>query len=89
AASMRYPIRFLLSMLLLAAVVLSEYDSSIGANVCQDGDWQCDVDATCCVKQDGSTGCCPFTLGTCCPGDTCCPAGFKCGSETVDCQRIQ
>ena len=44
--------------------------------VCPGGETQCDSEATCCKRSDGTFACCLYNNGTCCGSEGfCCPSG--------------
>lgn len=47
----------------------------------------CPSQDTCCVVQDGSPGCCPYSLAVCCTDHQhCCPSGYLCNVTVGQCQ---
>ncbi|XP_049838398.1 progranulin-like [Schistocerca gregaria] len=63
----------------LEAARVQEKEQVVVAEGCSGRQQRCGSDQTCCVKRDGSAGCCPMKNAVCCHGiDSCCPQGFVC-----------
>ncbi|XP_076121840.1 granulin a isoform X2 [Alosa pseudoharengus] len=54
-----------------------------------DSTTSCPDHTTCCfMKKENKWGCCPFPNALCCEdGEHCCPAGYKCNTDTTTCTR--